>query len=270
MDECLKFRSTLVFPIFTCYNYIFILFQYCQEFLLFIILIFEDDIKGDPFDSCCLKLLNQQAVLDFWYIEHLESAFCLKRIDTCVVDTNYRNIVRGPDGMRIYTILPGIVPSPIDESPIEDISIFFWDEKASEYDRKCEDYYNKNMFEFLEFLHTIDSIINFTSMQKIAMSQIFSEEILRAVIFSVSFFAIMLSGFVGMAYAATDGGYFGILLNKILVTAWDEPTNDGTVRNANNLGGQAANTYVPVGTNRSCGSNQCIYGFDASGDVQCR
>ncbi len=45
-------------------------------------------------------------------------------------------------------------------------------------------------------------------MQKNALSQIFREEILRAVIFGVAFFTILLSGFVGIAYAATDGGYF--------------------------------------------------------------
>lgn len=71
-------------------------------------------------------------------------------------------------------------------------------------------------------------------MQKIAFSQILREEVVRAIIFAITFFVIMLSGFIGVAYAA-EGGLFGRLLDSILVKTWDDPTNDGTVRNAQNL-----------------------------------
>jgi hypothetical protein len=107
-------------------------------------------------------------------------------------------------------------------------------------------------------------------MQKSSLLRLMREEVIRALVFSIAFFILICSGFVTLAHAATDGGYFWILLNKILVTAWDSPVNDGTVKNANSLGGTPASGYVPLGTNRTCGGNQCIYGFDASGDVLCR
>jgi hypothetical protein len=108
-------------------------------------------------------------------------------------------------------------------------------------------------------------------MQKNAISQILREEIMRASIFALAFFIFILSGFVWIAYAADNGWFFGILLNKILVTAWDEPANDGTVKNAASLGGNPADAYVPLhATSRSCGSDQCIYGFDTDGSVLCR
>ncbi len=106
-------------------------------------------------------------------------------------------------------------------------------------------------------------------MQKIAISQIIREEVLRALIFALAFFILMISGIVGVAHAA-DGWLFGNLLNTILVKAWDDPTNDGTVKNANKLGWSGASDYVRLGTNRSCGSNQCIYGIETDGDVLCQ
>ncbi len=97
------------------------------------------------------------------------------------------------------------------------------------------------------------------------------EEVLRASIFAIAFFTLILSGFVWIAYAADNGWFFGILLNKILVTAWDDPANDGTVKNAASLGGNPASEYVPLhATNRTCGANTCIYGFDTDGSVLCR
>ncbi len=107
-------------------------------------------------------------------------------------------------------------------------------------------------------------------MQKIAFSQIVREELLRASIFAVSFFVRVTLGFVGMAYAATDGWIFGNILNLILVKSWDDPTNDGTVRNANNLGWDPATAFAQLTANRSCEAPQCIYGFQANGDVMCR
>lgn len=107
-------------------------------------------------------------------------------------------------------------------------------------------------------------------MQKTPFFRLFREEVMRALIFAIAFFILICTGFITLAHAASDGGYFWILLNKILVATWDDPSNDGTVKNANNLWGTPAADYVVIGTNRTCGSNQCIYGFDAAGDVLCR
>lgn len=56
----------------------------------------------------------------------------------------------------------------------------------------------------------------------------------------------------------------------MLVKSWDDPTNDGTARNAAKLGNIDANQYAKVGTNRTCPANQCIYALDGVGNVQCR
>ena len=71
-------------------------------------------------------------------------------------------------------------------------------------------------------------------MQKIALTRIMREEILRAVVFAATLFVILFAGFGTLAYAA-DGGIFGQILNSILASDnWQAP-GDGTVKNANNL-----------------------------------
>ena len=79
----------------------------------------------------------------------------------------------------------------------------------------------------------------------------------------------MIPGFVGISYAASSGGIFWDILNLILVKSWDDPTNDGTVKNANNLWGEPAASYARLGVNRSCAATECIYGIDATGNVMC-
>lgn len=54
-------------------------------------------------------------------------------------------------------------------------------------------------------------------MQKSPLSQILREEITRALVFGVSFFVILSTGFVSIAYAA-NGGKFGEILNNILAS----------------------------------------------------
>jgi hypothetical protein len=106
-------------------------------------------------------------------------------------------------------------------------------------------------------------------MQKNAISQIIREEVLRAFVFSLAFFILMISGFIGVTYAAADGWIFGNILNSILASGdWSAP-GDGTVENANKLGWSGASAYVKISGSRSCGGAQCIYGFDASGNIMC-
>lgn len=68
------------------------------------------------------------------------------------------------------------------------------------------------------------------------LSHIIREEFIRAIVFTLSFAVIFCITSFSVAYAATsNGGKFGEILNKILVKAWDDPTNDGTVKNAEKL-----------------------------------
>jgi hypothetical protein len=76
-----------------------------------------------------------------------------------------------------------------------------------------------------------------------------------------------------MAYAANSGGQFGEMLNKILVTAWDAATNDGTVKNSAKLWGNTPESFVKLSTNPNdlkCNTNQCMYGIGSSGKAMCR
>lgn len=98
---------------------------------------------------------------------------------------------------------------------------------------------------------------------------IIREEILRALVFGVSFFIILTMGLVGVANAA-NGGIFGDVLNKILASGdWSNP-GDGTVKNADQLDGLDSTNFIKPGVNRSCAAPQCIYGFDGVGNVLCR
>lgn len=55
-------------------------------------------------------------------------------------------------------------------------------------------------------------------MQKIALTKIIREEIIRACTFALTLFILLFSGFATLAYAATDGGVFGNMLNNILAS----------------------------------------------------
>lgn len=109
-------------------------------------------------------------------------------------------------------------------------------------------------------------------MQKIALREIIREELIRAMVFAATFFVLITAWSIGIAYAAADGWLFGNLLNQILVSAWDDPANDGTVKNAASLGWVAATSYVKLSSDpalRSCATNKCIYWFEADGSVKC-
>ena len=72
---------------------------------------------------------------------------------------------------------------------------------------------------------------------------------------------------------AANGGLFGDILAKILgitPTQVLSYTGDGTVANAQKLGGVDASNYQKVAPNQSCGGGKCVAGFDPSGNVICR
>lgn len=110
-------------------------------------------------------------------------------------------------------------------------------------------------------------------MQKTTLRTILKEEILRAITFGSVFFVIILGTLTGVAHAAS-GGLFGDIMEKILGLTPGQLTSyagDGTVKNAAKLGGNDANKFQVIATpGQSCASNQCIYGFDTSGNILCR
>jgi hypothetical protein len=107
-------------------------------------------------------------------------------------------------------------------------------------------------------------------MQKIALSRIIREEVIRALVFGISFFAILSVGTVGVVYAA-DGGEFGRILNLILASGnWTTDTT-GTVKNSEKLWGKPDSAFVQTSGGFTCPqSNQCIYGLKADGTPMCR
>lgn len=105
-------------------------------------------------------------------------------------------------------------------------------------------------------------------MQKSGLFALIREEVTRAIVFGVAFVVIISVGFTGVAYAA-NGGIFGDLLNKILVTPWDTPVNDGTVKNAKKFDNKDPSAFVPVKAGQSCASNKCVIGFLPDGTVNC-
>lgn len=76
---------------------------------------------------------------------------------------------------------------------------------------------------------------------------------------------------------AANGGLFGEILNLILTgdrngvagKNWENP-GDGTVANAQKLGGKSASDYQRVLPGESCGGGKCIAGFNPDGTVNCR
>lgn len=74
----------------------------------------------------------------------------------------------------------------------------------------------------------------------------------------------------GVAYAANTGLFGGILAKVLGVSDIASYTGDGTVKNALMLGGSGASSYQKVAPGQSCGAGRCMYGFDPSGNVQCR
>lgn len=116
-------------------------------------------------------------------------------------------------------------------------------------------------------------ILIFLSMQKTTLRTLLREEILRAVTFGWVFFIIVIATLAWVANAAS-GGLFGDIMEKILGLAPGQLpsyTGNGTVQNAAKLGGNNASAFQKIATpGQSCGSNQCIYGFDTSGNILCR
>ena len=125
------------------------------------------------------------------------------------------------------------------------------------------------MFEVFELSHILNSIIYYQYMQKTPFSLLLRQELTRALVFGVGFFAILSLGFVSVAYAA-NWGIFGDVLNKILKSGnWEAP-GDGTVKNAEKLGWKLPVDFVKAGGNRTCGAWQCVNGFDnTTGNVTC-
>jgi hypothetical protein len=108
-------------------------------------------------------------------------------------------------------------------------------------------------------------------MQKNTVTRIMREEVLRAFVFALAFFAFLSVGFVSIAYAS-NGGKFWELLNKILASGNWESDTTGTVKNSEKLWNKPASEFVQIPTGGfSCPvSNQCIYKIGTTGTPECR
>lgn len=92
---------------------------------------------------------------------------------------------------------------------------------------------------------------------------------LRGVSFALWFLLTLSVATLGVAYAA-NGGRFGDLLNKILVSGnWESP-GDGTVKNAEKLGGVSANQFTSIKPNQTCSAGKCIVGIKSDGTIDCK
>lgn len=83
---------------------------------------------------------------------------------------------------------------------------------------------------------------------------------------------VFLGGVFAVANAAdNNGGEFGEILNKILASGnWMTDTT-GEVKNAQHLGGIAADKFQKTKWQiQSCPANQCITGFTEDGTIICR
>jgi hypothetical protein len=89
--------------------------------------------------------------------------------------------------------------------------------------------------------------------------------------FTFSLFAVLFTtlGIMGVAYASTNGGLFGEVLNNILASGnWESP-GDGTVKNADKLGGFSASNFAKLQP-YTCPPNTCVNGFTNTGMIICK
>lgn len=94
---------------------------------------------------------------------------------------------------------------------------------------------------------------------------------MRGAAFGFSALLVFFVGIFSVAYAQNPenvGGKFGEILNKILVKPWNDPQNDGTVKNATMLGGKPASSFVKAPINVKC-EDSCVSGFTQEGKVLC-
>lgn len=92
----------------------------------------------------------------------------------------------------------------------------------------------------------------------------------RWVAFALGFLLTLGIGFTGITFAAGNGWIFGDILNKILFSGdYTHVGEDGTVRNAQNLGGFPAANYQKTIAGQSCGGGMCIAGVNSDGTIIC-
>lgn len=285
----------LFFSIRCSDHYIRILYECLSKFLFFCapiwclseISILKDDIKSNTLHSDGFETLDEISIDRFWYSEHLEIRFCLKAIESGIIDI---------DDHYIFRCCKCILIEPIECCDILTIDKEMRKRKAKTLSRKTKHSKNKNktqrwdnqnMFEIFMNLHIIAIVSDFSLESKnrtrlsgiqkkikypkfLIISSMLSS-FLRGIMFSLGC-SMTLIIFSGIAHAAS-GWVFGDILAKILGITPAQVltyTGDGTVANANKLGWIPASNFQKVAPGQSCGAGKCIFWFDASGNVQCR
>jgi hypothetical protein len=126
----------------------------------------------------------------------------------------------------------------------------------------------KYVWGFWVFSYTFYYTLILIKMQKSALPKILREELTRALVFGVGFFTILSIGFVWVASAATSGGIFGDILNRILASGNWQTDTTGKVANSEKLGGDTADKFVRVQPSQDC-SPKCLSGFNPDGTKIC-
>lgn len=95
---------------------------------------------------------------------------------------------------------------------------------------------------------------------------------IRGMLFGGGMLFSILVGVYALSVLASEnpGWRFWEILNTILASGNWQTDTTGKVRDSARLGGLEPHQYVRAGANQSCGTNQCIYGIDPSGNVMCR
>ena len=125
----------------------------------------------------------------------------------------------------------------------------------------------KYVWGFWVFSYTSYYTLILTNMQKSALPKIIREELTRALVFGVGFFAILSLGFVWVASAAS-GGIFGDILNKILASGNWQTDTTGKVANSEKLDWSTADQFVRANPDQNC-SPGCLSGFNPDGSKVC-
>lgn len=108
-------------------------------------------------------------------------------------------------------------------------------------------------------------------MQKIAKNS-FISAIIRGIITGVVALIIFFFGLYGASVYAQNnpGGKFWEILNAILSSNnWQNP-GDGSVKNAQKLGGVEAGAFIQKkNADQKCAESQCVAGFKSDGTIIC-
>lgn len=278
------------------YDDVWIFYECFGEFLLFCssttlnsfcISVLEHDIECNTFHSDCFEILDKISVDRFWYAQHLQIWRCLETVECRIIDLDDDYIFRRYKAIFIEPVQCSNIFSVDKEMRKRKSETLTEKSEHTENQKKTHTRDDQNMFEIFLNLHIISIVSDFSlesknryplfrknnriKIQKFLIISYMLSSFLRGIMFTL-WCLLTLLVFSGIAEAASGGKFgeilaqiLGITPEQVLTYAWD-----GTVANANKLGWLPASNFQKVVPNQSCGAGKCIFGFDTSGNVQCR